>query len=431
MPDRTLLADFGGNPVRTSEWPLWPRLDPDTKAILADVLESGRWAISEDHNGQQLYERQFADAFAQYHGVPHCVPTSSGTASLTIAFEALGLSHGAEVLVPGLTWVACASAAANLGLVPVLVDVDPETLCMDPKAAEAAITNRTEAVLLVHYGSSIADIDAFMSLCERRGLALIEDCAQAHGAMYRDARVGTYGVVSAYSMQESKLLTSGEGGACLTRDANLYERLVEYRADGRRYADDPGVREPNLRDVGTVQGRNLCLTEIGSALLLGGLRRLDAENERRSANAAHLSSLIEKTGYAHSVQARPGVTKRAYYRYCIRLDPGVIEGVSVDRALSTLSRELRLHCEPLHEPLNACRLYDPRRSPHKYDPALLPLLDPTRFELPNAHEARSLFLTIPHRALLGTAADMDDIAQAIDKVMTNVDALRSEALMVP
>ncbi|MEQ4304951.1 DegT/DnrJ/EryC1/StrS family aminotransferase [Plantactinospora sp. B6F1] len=431
MPDGTDLALLGGTPVRAAGWPGWPSLDAGTKATVAEALESGRWAISEDHNGHELYERRFARAWADYHGVPYAVATSSGTASLTVAIEALGLTHGAEVLVPGLTWVACASVVANAGLVPVLVDIDPATLCMSPAAAEASISERTEAVLLVHYGSSLADLDAFVDLCGRRHLALIEDCAQAHGAAYRNARVGTYGAVGTFSMQESKLLTSGEGGACVTGDAALYERMEEYRADGRRYAESPRLLEPNLRDVGTVQGRNLCLTEIQAAILLGGLARLDAENERRAANATRLDELLTGLGYAHPIAAPPAVTRRTYYRYCFRVDPEVLDGVPVESVLQALGAELGLHCEALHEPLNACRLYDPRRSPHKYDPLLLPRLDPTRFDLPQVHAARATVLTIPHRALLASATDMDDIVRALEKVVTNSAALRPDVVAVP
>src|SRR5258708_17044047 len=124
------LAILGGLPVRRMPWPKWPRADEGTERNLLDVLYSGRWAISGIYNGQKLYERRFAEAFAEFHAIPFCVPVCNGTAALTVALEALDVRYGDEVLVPGITWVACASAVAGIGGIPVLVDVEPDTLCM-------------------------------------------------------------------------------------------------------------------------------------------------------------------------------------------------------------------------------------------------------------------------------------------------------------
>ncbi|MBA8956750.1 DegT/DnrJ/EryC1/StrS family aminotransferase [Actinomadura namibiensis] len=409
------LAAYGGAPVRTTPWPAWPPLDDETERIVLGALRSGRWAISEMHNGEELYERRFARAFAKYHGAEYCVPTTSGTSALTIAFEGLGLSRGAEVLVPGLTWVACASAVAGVGLVPVLVDVDPDTLCMSPEAAAAAVTPRTEAILLVHYACNTADMDAFVELARRHDLALIEDCAQAHGAEHRGRPVGTIGAVGTFSMQESKVLTCGEGGASITSDPVLAGLMEQYRADGRVYTDDPGLGEPNLRDLGDVQGRNLCLSEIHAAVLLGRLNHLEAENERRRETAALLDEFLTTIDAFSPVPLQEGCTKRTYYRYCIRVDdavrPDEVETMRVE-----LCRELGVTCEPLHDPLNDCALYNPMGSPQKYDPALLGRLDPRGFELPESLRARNQFLTLPHFLLLGDHDDFRDLRDALRKI---------------
>jgi dTDP-4-amino-4,6-dideoxygalactose transaminase len=409
------LAAYGGTPVRDAAWPAWPALDAETERIALDALRSGRWAISEMHNGHELYERRFARAFAAYHGVEHCVPTTSGTSALTIAFEALGLSRGAEVLVPGMTWVACASAVAGAGLVPVLVDIDPDTLCMSPAAATAALTPRTEAILLVHYACNTADLDAFTDLARRHGLALVEDCAQAHGAEYRGRPVGTYGAVGTYSMQESKVLTCGEGGASVTADARLAVLMEQYRADGRVYTENPGLGDPNLQDRGDVQGRNLCLSEIQGALLLGRLACLDEENERRRTTAALLDDALGEIDAFSPIPLSDGCTKRTYYRYCVRVDASVAPA-EVATMQDELSHELGLTCEPLHDPLNDCRLYNPLGSPQKYDPALLTRIDPKNFELPESLAARQQIITIPHFLLLGDYADFGDIRGALQKI---------------
>lgn len=144
------LAVLGGEPIRKKAWPKWPRADADTEAYLLDVLHSGRWAISGMYNGNQLYERRFAEAFALYHEVPYCVPASHGTAALIMALEAMGIGYGDEVLVPGITWVACASAVAAIGAIPMLVDVEPETLCMSVDSARASMSELTACIILVH-----------------------------------------------------------------------------------------------------------------------------------------------------------------------------------------------------------------------------------------------------------------------------------------
>ncbi|TDD87665.1 glutamine--scyllo-inositol aminotransferase [Actinomadura darangshiensis] len=409
------LAAYGGARTRTTPWPAWPKLDEETERIALSALRSGRWAISEMHNGEELYERRFAQAFAKYHGVDHCIPTTSGTSALTIAFEGLGLSRGSEVLVPGLTWVACASAVAGAGLVPVLVDVDPDSLCMSPAAAAAAVTPKTEAILLVHYACSTADLDAFTELSRRHGLALIEDCAQAHGAEYRGRPVGTIGAVGTFSMQESKVLTCGEGGASITGDPVLAGLMEQYRADGRVYTENPALGDPNLRDLGDVQGRNLCLSEIQAAVLLGRLRHLDAENEQRRQTAALLDDLLTEIDSFSPVPLQEGNTRRTYYRYCIRVDDGV-SPEEVAAMQDELSHELGVTCEPLHDPLNDCTLYNPLGSPQKYDAEMLKRLDPRQFELPASLAARNQFITLPHFLLLGDYTDFCDIRDSLQKI---------------
>ena len=326
------------------------------RRIALDALRSGRWAISEMHNGHELYERRFARAFAAYHGVEHCVPTTSGTSALTIAFEALGLSRGAEVLVPGMTWVACASAVAGADLVPRSWTSTRTPLCMSPAAAAAALTPRTEAILLVHYAGNTADLDAFMDLSRRHGLALVEDCAQAHGAEYRGRPVGTYGAVGTFSMQESKVLTCGEGGASITTDAKLAGLMEQYRADGRVYTENPGLGDPNLQDLGDVQGRNLCLSEIEGALLLGRLARLEEENARRRVTAALLDDALGEIAGFSPIPLPDGCTKRTYDPATASASTRSVDAAEVAAMQTELSHELRVTREPLHDPLNDCRL---------------------------------------------------------------------------
>jgi dTDP-4-amino-4,6-dideoxygalactose transaminase len=172
-------------------------------------LQSQRWAISGPREADEGFEYTFAEKFAHYLDIPFCVPTTNGTSSLVIGLEALDVGAGDEVIVPAVTWVASASTALAVNALPVIVDVDARTLCIDPAAIRAAISPRTKAVSIVHLYSSLCDVDAIRALCDQHGLKLIEDCAQAHGAAWRGRKVGGWGDVGAFSMQQTKLLTAG------------------------------------------------------------------------------------------------------------------------------------------------------------------------------------------------------------------------------
>ena len=402
MSDDGTLAAFGGRPVRARPWPRWPRATPATLAAVTDVLESSRWALSGPFDGRECYERRFARAFAEFHGVPHCTPTANGTGALTIALQALGVGRGDEVLVPGLTWVACASAVANLGAVPVLVDIDPDTLAMSPAAARAAWSERTAAVLLVHLCCGVADLDAFADLARERGVPLLEDCAQAHGARWRGRPVGTLGAIGCFSMQQSKLLTSGEGGAAITADDHLHDRMEQYRSDGRRYVDEPVAGRLELVEVGAVQGRNLCISELQAAVLLDGLGRLCQENEVRADRARHLGSLLEKVEGVSMLPPDSRVTTRTYYNLVLRFEPAAFAGAPVDAVARALSAELGTMVNPLYVPLDRHPLLAATRMP----PA----------DLPEAERARRTCATLTHPVLLDDRTGMEDVVAAIRKV---------------
>ncbi len=424
----TRLALFGGTPVCTDGWPTWPMPTRDTVRMLEDVAASGRWAISGTFTGHQCYEKQFSQAFARYQDVPYAVPTANGTAALTIALEALNIGVGDEVLVPGLTWVACASATAGIGAVPILVDVEPDTLCMSLEAARAAITERTAAILLVHAYCSCADIDGFMRLSQETGIPLIEDCSQAHGAEWRGQKVGTFGHIGAFSLQQVKVLTCGEGGIAITRSADVYDRMQQLRADGRRYIEGPQIGQLELEEVGSVQGRNYCMSEFHAAVALSQLPLLDEQNALRERNAEYLSRLLEQIPGLSTIAVPHNVTRRTYFQYLVRLDPKVLGPFSTLHIIEALTAELNVYIEMIDVPLSVNRLYNPVVSPR------LPktketqrLFIPSRFELPVAIEAQQNCVAFGHWALLGSQEHMVAIAEAFKKVISNLHLLADTA----
>src|SRR3990167_4233221 len=227
------LAILCGEPVRTRQWQQWPRVTNEVQKELLGALNSGRWAISGSCTGKVCYERQFSKAFAEFMRVDYCTPTTSGTNALLLALLALGVGPGNEVLVPGLTWVACASVVTFLGATPILIDVDLQSLTMSLPQAKQAITERTKAIMLVHLFGSVGDLDGFISLSKEKNIPIIEDCAQAHGAEWKRKPVGTWGAIGCFSMQQSKLLTSGEGAAVITNELKLENLIEQQRSDGR------------------------------------------------------------------------------------------------------------------------------------------------------------------------------------------------------
>lgn len=208
-----------------------PTLSGNEAAYLRDCVQSG-W-ISSAGTYVERFERDWAD----YCGMRHGVAVSSGTAALQIAVDALKLGPGDEVIMPSLTIISCALAVVRAGAVPVVVDCDPETYCIDVDQVAAAVTPRTRAIMPVHMYGHPADMDTLLSLAERHGLAIIEDAAQAHGSEYFSRRsdggdwrrCGSLGTLSAFSFYSNKLITTGEGGMVLTNSAELSERCRSLR----------------------------------------------------------------------------------------------------------------------------------------------------------------------------------------------------------
>jgi dTDP-4-amino-4,6-dideoxygalactose transaminase len=409
------LAIDGGDPIRSKPWPIWPRADAATERAVIQVLHSGRWAISGMCSGVPSVERQFAAAFANHYGVPYAVPVCNGSAALVVALQALGVRYGDEVLVPGITWVACASAVARVGAVPILVDVESTTLCMSLEAAKRACTARTRAILIVHLYCSAADIAGFSEWASANGIALLEDCSQAHGARWKGQLLGTFGDAAAFSLQDSKLLTCGEGGIVITRSSAVCDRLQQFRADGRVFTAAPRKGHPELEEVGTVQGHNYCLSEIHAAVALDRLQHLEAENAIRRENARYLGELLEEVGGVTPLERPPQISHPTYYHYALFVSLEEFGSWSIESIRQSLEAELEAFIEPVDTPLNGNLLYNPLRSP-RLPPDALSKFDPAQFSLPAATAGAARCLLLSHRMLLGDRTDIEDIAAAFARV---------------
>jgi perosamine synthetase len=276
-----------------------PTLGPEEAAAAHEVLASGRLA-----HGPKV--EAFEDAFARAHGAAHGVAMSSGTAALTALLHAFEIGPGDEVVVPAFTFFATVAAVLAVGAVPVFADIEPETYCLAPDAALAAISSRTRAVMPVHLFGQPADMPRFANLCGERGLTLLEDAAQAHGAVVGSRHVGSFGG-AAFSFYATKNLTTGEGGMALTNDAHVAARLRRFRNHGR---GSSGLHE--------VVGTNSRMTELAAAVGLVQLGRLAAGNAARRQNARYFDERLRGVALP-----RPAAgTTHVYHQYTLRVPAG-------------------------------------------------------------------------------------------------------------
>ena len=324
-----------------------PDLDSSERVQVEEVLESG-WLTT----GPKT--KEFEREFAQYVGAPHAVAVNSGTAALHLSLEAIGLKPGDEVVLPTYTFAATAEVVRYFDARPVLVDVDPRTLLIDPKRVEEAITPKTRALIPVHLGGLTADLDALSSLADRHKLPIIEDAAHALPSTHRKRRVGSFGDLCCFSFYATKTLTTGEGGMICTGNGEWADRCRQMSLHGisrdawKRYTASGSW----FYEIGA-PGFKYNLTDLASALGLAQLRKVDRMWERRQAIAQRYTKAF--AAFADSglletpAQAREG-DQHSWHLYMLRLN---LEALSIDRA--AFIEQLRdrgigasVHFIPLH-----------------------------------------------------------------------------------
>ncbi len=225
----------------------------------------------------------FEEAFSRYCGVKHGVACSSGTAGLHMAMEVLGIGPGDEVIIPNFTIIVSANVIIMVGAKPVLVDVDPETWCLDPEKIEEAITERTRAIMVVHMYGHPCDMDPINEIAKRYGLFVVEDCCQSHGAMYKGKMTGSLSDISVFSFYGNKMITCGEGGMLLTNNDAYAEKAQIYRNNG--------FEEP--RFIHKIRGMNYRFTNIQAAIGLAQTEKLDWAVERKREIAKTYLELLQ------------------------------------------------------------------------------------------------------------------------------------------
>lgn len=244
-----------------------PQFGTGEKALLAEVVDSG---FLNDGPMTARFERQVADLL----GCKHVVATTSGTAAIFLALAAIGVGAGDEVIVPDVTFIATANAVSLTGAKPVLADVNPHTLNIDPQSAERAITPRTKVIVPVHISGRAADMDALMNVASRHGLLIVEDAAEAFLSKRRGKCLGTLGIAGCFSLSPNKTITTGQGGLVATDDDRLHVRLRELKDQGRP------VRGTGGDDTHNSVGYNFKFTDMQAAVGLAQLRDVPRRAER-------------------------------------------------------------------------------------------------------------------------------------------------------
>lgn len=398
-----MLAQTGGRPVRRKPFPAWPRYSWKERRALVSVLKSRCWGTL----GPKTAE--FERAFACYVGAARCIAVTNGTASLEVILRALDIGAGDEVIIPPYTFIATATAVLSVGARPVFADIDPATNNLSASAAESAITPATKAIIPVHIAGIPADMDAFAALGERAGLPIVEDAAQAHGSQWRGRTLGSLGTAGSFSFQLSKNMAAGEGGAIVTNDERLAERVWSIHHVGRR-TDGEWYGHYEL-------GGNSRMTDWQAAVLLAQLDRLDRQIEIRERNAAALDRALATIEGVTPFPRDDRATRLTHHLYMFRYDADAFGGLPKERFAGALEAE-GIPASPGYVEIQKQPLFS-----HPSVRRIVGDVDYAAVRLPNSETACRETVWIMQNALLADESDTMDIAKAVRKIRTHVAEL--------
>ena len=379
-----------------------------------DVLHSGKW-----NRGTGQSVKKFEQEYARITGAKDCLATCNGTAALFISLNVLGVEPGDEVIIPPYTFSATLNVVLRQHALPVFVDTDPDTFQMDARKVEAAITERTRAIMPVHLGGNVCDLDALLGISRKHKLPLIEDACQAHLAEWKGRKVGTWGDAGCFSFQASKNLNSGEGGAILFNDPDTRERAYAFHNNGS------GLKfiGANFSYAGT--GTNLRLTEFQAAILLAQMERIEQQARRRSENAKYLTSLLREMKGITPARQHQGCTNNAYHLYMLRYNPEAFAGLNRDTFLKALAAE-GIPCSGGYSPLNSQKFVTDAVNSRAYQ-RLFSAQRLQQWEEKNRCPANDRLCSeavwFTQNMLLGERRDMEQIAEAVRKIQARAGEL--------
>jgi dTDP-4-amino-4,6-dideoxygalactose transaminase len=390
------LAVDGGSPVRTKPFQQWPVFGELEEQLILEVVRSGKWGGT-----ARIKLAELEEMFAALHDAKHAVSVVNGTVGITAALQASGVQPGDEVIMPPYTFIATASAALMFGAIPVFVDVEPDTLLLDPEKVEAAITPKTKAIIAVHIGGAPANMTRLMEIAKKHNLRILEDSAQAVGAQWNGVGVGAIGDLGTFSFQSSKNINSGEGGMILTNDQELADLAWSYTNVGR-------IRQGAWYQHERI-GWNLRMTEFQAAILLGQMSRVQDQLEVREKNGQLLTGLLEGIDGIRVLRRDPRITRHAYHLYMFRIEPELTGKVEKEDVIRKLTAE-GIPAAPGYVSLNKNKAVIVETKKWTGQERV--------WECPVSEKACDKEVMWLHQnMLLGNEADMHDIARAVQKVM--------------
>jgi len=411
------LAITGGKPVRRKPFPAWPVYSNQEARALTQVLRSRNWG---GYPFPNTHASAFAAKFAKAHGAKYGIALANGTVAIEVALRAIGVKPGDEVIVPAYTWEGTVGPVLLLNAVPVFVDVDPDTYCLDARLIERAITPKTRAILPVHLAMNFADLDEILRIARSRNIAVIEDCAHAHGGQWRGKGAGASGDFGCFSFQSSKLVTSGEGGAVITSNLELYERAQSYVNCGRASVTDKFRHR--------LIGFNYRITEFQAAILRAQLERLPKQAKTRRTNMGYFEKRIRGAPGLAFLKRDERTTRIAAYQYVFKYLRDHFGGIHRAAFLGALEME-GVPCDGLfYEPVYRSTLFpvDPADFPALSWNRTAPLNLKTLCHCPVSERAAyEEAVWLPHHIFLGSRNDTDEIADAVFKVCANINELRN------
>ena len=402
------LALRGGAPVRIKSFTSWPVYDEREAQALQFVLASRNWGGYPYPND---YAREFAQKFADYHGAKYGVAVANGTISLELALKGAGIGYGDEVIVPAYTWEGTAAPVLFCGAVPVFVDVDPNTYCLDANLIEAAITEKTKAIIPVHLGFRFANMDRIMEIAAQHNLFVLEDCAHAHGGKWREKGAGATGHAGSFSFQTSKLMTAGEGGIVITSDIDLADQVIRLANCGR-----PARRESKENPA---LGYNYRMTEFQAAILLTQLERLPEQTERRERNTTWFAEKLQRIEGLSLLPRDERITTQASYHFVFKFHSNLWQGIHRNAFVAALNAEGIPSDGRFYEAVYKSSLFNFKAEKFPAWAAAK-----REFNCPVAERAgydESVWL--PHQIFLGDEKDVDDVITAIEKIRTRMEEL--------
>jgi dTDP-4-amino-4,6-dideoxygalactose transaminase len=336
----------------------WPIITKEDEEAALEVLRAGKMSGTD-------VTKKFEEEFAKWHGVKYALAHNNGTAALHAAMFACGVGVGDEIICQSLTYWASALPALSLGATIVFAEVDPNTLTLDPEDVERRITDRTKAIVVVHYCGYPTDMDPIMEIAERHGIKVIEDCSHAHGGLYKGRLVGTIGHVGAFSLMSGKSLIAGEGGILITNDREIYERAVAF---GHYERTQEVLTIPELKRFAGLPlgGYKYRMHQISSAVARVQLKYYKERMEEIQRAMNYFWDLLEGVPgiRAHRPPKDSGSTMGGWYAPHGIYVPEELDGLSVEKFCEAVRAEGVGNCHPganfplhLHPMLNEADVY--------------------------------------------------------------------------